>query len=75
LGLNLKKKTRYSSQATTERVQKFRCEYWEKIKYIPPENLVFFDETGIIVDPGSTHARIQRGTIIHDLKPFYRGQK
>jgi len=30
---------------------------------------------GIIVGPGRTHARIQRGTIIHDLKPFYRGTK
>ena len=30
---------------------------------------------GIIVGPGRTHARIQRGTIIHDLKPFHRGAK
>jgi len=75
LGLNRQKKTRYSSQATTERVQKLRCEYWEKIKDIPPEKFVFLDEMGIIVGPGRTHARIQRGTIIHDLKPFYRGAK
>jgi hypothetical protein len=75
IGIKSQKKTRYSSQATTERVQKFRCEYWEKIKDIPPEKFVFLDEMGIIVGPGRTHARIQRGTIIHDLKPFYRGQK
>jgi transposase len=35
LGLN-RKKTWYSSQAATERVQKLRVEYWEKIKHIEP---------------------------------------
>jgi hypothetical protein len=35
---NRKKKTWYSSQAATERVQKLREEYWEKIKDIEPEN-------------------------------------
>jgi hypothetical protein len=48
LGIN-RKKTWYSSQATTERVQKLREEYWEKIKDIEPENLVFLDETGLIL--------------------------
>jgi len=32
------KKTWYSSQAATERVEKLREEYWEKIKDIEPEN-------------------------------------
>ena len=32
LGLNRKKKTWYSSQAGTERLQKLRVEYWEKSK-------------------------------------------
>ncbi|MEG3989185.1 hypothetical protein QUA13_18860, partial [Microcoleus sp. S28C3] len=32
------KKTWYSSQAATERVQKLRVEYWDKIKDIKPEN-------------------------------------
>jgi len=48
LGLNRKKKTWYSRQAGTERVQKLRVEYWEKIKDIEPENLVFLDKTGIL---------------------------
>ena len=37
--------------------------------------MVFLDEMGIIVGPCRTHARIQRGTTIHDLKPFNRGAK
>jgi transposase len=49
LELNRKKKTWYSSQAATERVQKLRVEYWEKIKDIQPKNLVFLDETGILL--------------------------
>jgi transposase len=49
LGLNRKKKTWYSSQAGTERVLKLREEYWVKIKEVPPENLVFLDETGIML--------------------------
>jgi len=38
LGINRKKKTWYSSQTATKRVQKFREEYGEKIKDIEPEN-------------------------------------
>jgi hypothetical protein len=36
-------------------------EYWEKIKHIEPENLVFLDETGIILGFTRTHARSQPG--------------
>ena len=43
--------TAYTSQAATERAQKLRVEYWEKIKDIEPENLVFLDETGILLGP------------------------
>ncbi len=64
-----------SSQAATERVQKLRTEYWDKVKDIDPENLVFLDETGILLGLARTHARSQRGTRAYDLKPFYRGEK
>jgi len=36
-----------SSQSATERVQILRWEYWEKVKNIDPENLVFLDEMGV----------------------------
>ena len=39
-----RKKTWYSSQAATERVQKLRVEYWERIKDIEPENKRIFGE-------------------------------
>ena len=50
-------------------------EYWEKIKDIEPKNLVFLDETGILLGSTRTHARSQPGTRVCELKPFYRGAK
>jgi len=50
-------------------------EYWENIKDIEPENLVFLDETGIILGLSRTHARSPMGTRVSELKPFYRGAK
>jgi hypothetical protein len=69
------KKTWYSRQAATERVQKLRVEYWENIKHIEPQNLVFLDETGILLGLARTQARSQPGTKVTELKPFYRSPK
>ena len=69
------KKTWYSRQAATERVQKLRVEYWENIKHIEPQNLVFLDETGILLGLARTHARSQPGTKVTEIKPFYRSAK
>ena len=72
---NAKKKTLRSTQAATERVQKLRGEYWEQVKQIEPLNLVFLDETGVLLGLTRTHARSPRGSRAYDLKPFYRGAK
>ncbi len=52
------------------------------MKVIDPENLVFIDETGVILGLSKTHARFLRnatqteeGTRVYETKPFYRGQK
>jgi len=55
--VNAKKKTLRSSQAQTERVQKLRIEYWEKVRDIDPENLVFLDEMGVLLGLTRTYAR------------------
>lgn len=65
----------HSSQAGTERVQKLRAEYWEKVKDLDPENLVFLDETGVILGLTRTYARSNKGTRVYEMKPFYRGSK
>ncbi len=48
LGLNRKKKPGTVAFAGTERVQKLRVEFWEKIREFEAKNLVFLDETGIM---------------------------
>jgi transposase len=64
-----------SSQAATPRVQKLRVEYWEQVRDIDPDNLVFLDETGVLLGLARTHARSQQGTRAYDQKRFYRGAK
>ena len=72
---NTKKKTLRSSQAQTERVQRLRVEYWEKVKLIDPSNLVFIDEMGVLLGLTRTHARSEVGSRVYDFKPYYRGAK
>ena len=50
-------------------------EYWEKIKDIKPDNLVFLDETGILLGLTRAHSRSPSGTRVTETKPFYRGAK
>lgn len=73
--LNTKKKTLRTSLGATERVQKLRLEFWEQVKAIDPENLVFLDEMGVLLGLTRTHARSPYGQRVYDLKPFYRGAK
>jgi len=42
------KKTLHPNEKETERVQKLRVEFWEKIRSIRAEDLVFVDEAGSI---------------------------
>jgi hypothetical protein len=50
-------------------------EYWEKVKNIDQNNLVFLDEMGVLLGLKRTHARSRYGSRVYDLKPFYRGAK
>ncbi|OKH32237.1 transposase [Calothrix sp. HK-06] len=52
-----------------------RCEYWEKVKEVDPENLVFLDEMGVLLGLTRTKQRSLHGTRAYNLKPFYRGAK
>jgi hypothetical protein len=57
-----KKKTLLSSQAATDLVQKLRGEYWEKVKNIAPEHLVFLDEMGVLLGLSRKYGRSPHGT-------------
>ena len=56
-------------------MQKLRVEYWEKIREFEAQNLVFLDETGIMLGMARSHARSPLGTRVAGIKPFYRGAK
>ena len=45
------------------------------MKNIDPENLVFIDETGIILGLIRTHTGSNKGTRIYEVKPSYIPQK
>ena len=47
--LNQKKKTLKASQAGTEANQEARLDYWEKIRDVKSEALVFIDEMAILL--------------------------
>ena len=47
--LNPKKKTLRASQAGTEANQEARLDYWEKIRDVKSEDLVFIDEMAILL--------------------------
>lgn len=73
--INTKKKTLGSSQAKTERVQNLRSEYWQQIKQVDPENLVFIDEMGVLLGLTRTHARSDRGRRVYDFKACYEERR
>jgi len=73
--LTLKKKTLRSSQARTDRVQVLRSEYWDQIRQVDPDNLIFLDEMGVLLGLTRSEARSPVNTRVYDFKPFYRGAK
>jgi transposase len=56
-------------------VQQARVDYWERIKGIDPDKLVFLDETGFWVEMSRSMARSERGKKAYSLRRFYRGNK
>ncbi len=68
---------------SSDRVQLLRCAYWEKVRDVEPKNMVFLDETGVMLTFRFTrhdglmrhYARSGKGSRVYDLKPFYRGKK
>ena len=59
----------------TQRVQKLRVEYWEKVRELDLENLVFIDEMGILLGLMRAYARAPKGTRATELRSVYRGKK
>ncbi|MDB9519912.1 IS630 family transposase [Roseofilum reptotaenium CS-1145] len=45
------------------------------MKEIKPEDLVFIDESGILLGRSRAYGRSEKGTRVRELKPYYRGAK
>jgi transposase len=73
--LTLKKKTFRSSQAAKEEVQIKRLAYWDAIRDVAPENLIFLDEMGVLLGMLREYGRSLKGERLYDFKPFYRGSR
>jgi putative transposase len=69
------KKTVRSSQAGTEITQKKRLDYWESIRDVLADDLVFVDEMGVLLGLMRGMGRSKKGDRVYDVKPFYRGSR
>lgn len=55
-------------------MQKLRCEYWDEIGDVAPENLVFLDETGFNLAMVLTYARALQGRRAYSERPEKKGK-
>lgn len=69
LKLTRKKKSLHATQAETERVQSERGDYWEEIRDIPDEDLIFLDETGVNLAMVRLYARALEGERAYGARP------
>lgn len=55
-------------------MQKLRVEFWEKMRNIPVEDLVFLDESGVNLALVRLYARAPRGQRARGIRPHKRGK-
>ena len=53
----------------TDRVQLARFEYWQLIRLIPAQDLVFLDESGVNLSLAREYARSSQGSRVYESKP------
>ena len=69
------KKTHRGEKVATEEAQKHRLDYWNRIRDIPVEKLIFIDETAFWVGMSRDVARSLRDKKALCLRQFYKGRK
>lgn len=63
------KKSLHSQERDTEANQKRRAEFIEAIRSIPPERLIYLDESGVSTQMTRLYARCAGGQRIHETTP------
>jgi transposase len=74
LNLTRKKKTIHASERYTERVQQKRVEYWERIKDVKSEDMVFIDEAASNRGMTRLQGRAEKGKRAYGIVPKSRGK-
>ena len=74
LNYSFKKKTLYAAEKISEIVLNKRVKYWEKIKNLKAEDLIFIDESGINLAMVRLYARALKGQRARGEKPLKRGK-
>ena len=64
----------HPDEKETERVQKLRVDFWDKIRDIPAKDLVFLDEAGVNLALIRLYARAPRGQRARGNRPHKRGK-
>lgn len=74
LNFTWKRKTTHPTEKESERIQKLRREFWDKIRSVPVADLVFIDEVGTNLALVRLNARAQKGERARGKRPQKRGQ-
>jgi transposase len=74
LKLTRKRKTLHATEKDTPRVQQARLDYWQRVREIDPEDLVFIDESGINLAMIRLYARSPQGHRAIGDRPQRRGK-
>jgi transposase len=74
LNYTFKKKTLHAAEKENKEVQLKRGDFWEKIRDIKVEDLIFIDESGVNLAMIRLYARALKGKRARGVKPQKRGQ-
>lgn len=74
LNYSVKKKTLYAPEKDTEKVHKKRVKFWETLREIKTNNLIFIDESGVNLAMLRLYARSLKGRRARGEKPQKRGK-
>jgi transposase len=74
LELTRKKKALHATEAESPRVRQARVDYWQAIREVAPENLVFMDEAGVNLAMVRLYARAPKGQRAIGDRPANRGK-
>jgi transposase len=64
----------YAAEKTSEKVQQKRVDYWQEIKDVKAEDLIFIDESGVNLAMVRLYARSLKGKRARGEKPQKRGK-